>query len=158
MTRSTARAARPAAHPDAIPPEALLAGLPEPMPTIAVRLRALVRSAVPDAIERVRPGWRVIGYDVPLGRSRTAYFAWVMAERAHVHLGFPRGVLLRPDPLLGGAGEAKLGRWLTATRLDEVDEERYRDFLLEAASLARTPGHVRLARLVADGADGFDPR
>jgi hypothetical protein len=136
---------------DQLPPEALLAGLPEPMVTIAGRLRSLVRSTVPGAVERVRPGWRVIGYDVPLGRGRTAFFAWVMPQFEHVHLGFPRGVLLTDtDGLLGGAGEAKLARWLTARRLDEVDEDAYRGFLEEAASIARTPGQYAIARMVAE--------
>ncbi len=135
----------------AIPLEALLERLPEPMPAIALRLRSLVLEAVPDAIERVRPGWRVIGYDVPLGRGRTAFFAWIMPQREHVHLGFPRGVLLKDSKgLLAGAGEAKLARWLTATRLDEIDEDVYREFSVEAAALARTPGHLGLARLVAE--------
>jgi len=30
------------------------------------RLRAVVKRAVRDAIERVRTGWREIGYDVPV--------------------------------------------------------------------------------------------
>ena len=36
----------------------LLAGYPDPMIELAERLRAIVRRAVPDAIEAVRPGWR----------------------------------------------------------------------------------------------------
>ena len=52
---------------DAIPPEALLAAYPRPMGEIAETFRGIVRRALPDAIERVRPGWRVLGYDVPAG-------------------------------------------------------------------------------------------
>ena len=35
--------------------------------------------AKPEGIERVRTGWRLIGYDLPVGR-RTRYFAWVAPE------------------------------------------------------------------------------
>lgn len=134
------------------PPDALLVGLPEPMIRLAHQLRALVVATVPGAIERVHPGWRVIGYHVPVGRRRTAFFAWVMPQPEHVHLGFPHGVLLSdPDHVLGGAGEAKLARWLTATRADEIDPALCGDLLLEATSISREPGHVALARLIAAG-------
>ena len=39
---------------DAMPPEALLAGYPEPMAAIARRLRLVVSGALPDVTERVR--------------------------------------------------------------------------------------------------------
>jgi hypothetical protein len=123
-----------------IPPDALLAGLPAPMPELAHELRAIVKRAQPDAIEAVRPGWRIIGYDVPLGRRRRAYFAWIMAEREHVHLGFPRGVLMRdPAGVLHGAGEAKLARWLTVRQQGDVDRDVFEDLVREAAAVALIP-------------------
>jgi hypothetical protein len=89
---------------DAPPPEAFVAGYPEPMQPIAHRLRAIVRRAVPDSIERVRPGWRLIAYDLPAGR-RTIYFAYVALEREHVHLGFEHGWAMRdPGGRLQGSG------------------------------------------------------
>ena len=135
---------------DFLPPEALLASLPPPMPELALSLGALVRAAVPEAVERVRPGWRVIGYDVPTGGRRTAFFAWVMPQREHVHLGFPKGVLVRdPDRLLQGAGVTKLARWVTARRPEDIDVERFSALVLEAAALARIPRSAGLVR-VAD--------
>jgi hypothetical protein len=96
-----------------MPPEALLAGYPPSHVEIAERLRGVVLDAVPDAIERVRPGWRLIGYDVAVHR-RTAMFAWIWLEPEHVHLGFPRGVHMEdPLGLMLGAGVTKLARWLT---------------------------------------------
>src|SRR5439155_7224127 len=87
-----------------IPPEAFLTGYPSPIMALGQRLRWVVKRAVPDAIERVRPGWRVIGYDLPV-RSRGAFFAWVFPEHEHVHLGFPHGVLMDdPRAELNGAG------------------------------------------------------
>jgi hypothetical protein len=119
-----------------LPPEALLAGYPEPIIDLAEGLRALVRAALPEAIEAVRPGWRIIGYDLPIGR-RTAFFAWIMPQAVHVHLGFPQGVLLDdPDGLLGGAGETKRARWLTLAPGDQIPVAQYTGLILAAARLA----------------------
>lgn len=131
---------------DPIPPEALLDGYPPAMAALANGLRRVVLDAVPDAIERVRPGWRIIGYDVPIGR-RTAYFAWVMPERVHVHLGFPKGILL-DDPVgaLEGRGITKAARWFTLREPGDLAEERLANYARAAAELARlrrpgaTPG------------------
>ena len=49
------------------PPEALLAPYPRDHQAVANALRRLIKRAVPKAIERVRPGWGLIGYDVPAG-------------------------------------------------------------------------------------------
>jgi hypothetical protein len=137
---------------DSIPPDALLDSLPAPMPEVARSLGALVLAAVPEASERVRVGWRIVGYDVPLGRRRTAFFAWVMPQREHVHLGFPRGVLLRdPEGLLEGAGVTKLARWVTARTTAEIDVERFTALVLEAAALAQVPRAAGLVRLADTG-------
>lgn len=122
---------------DAPPPEALLEDLPVPMAVLAQSLRELVLAAVPEAVERVRPGWRVIGYDVPLGGRRTAFFAWVMPEREHVHLGFPHGVRLHdPDGTLQGEGETKRARWFTLERPEDVTNPKLASFARMAADLA----------------------
>ena len=74
----------------------------------------MVREAVPEAIERVRTGWRLIGYDIPVGR-RTRYFAFVAPEPGHAHLGFEYGAWMTdPDGLLLGAHlELKKVRFVT---------------------------------------------
>jgi hypothetical protein len=88
---------------DAFPPDAFLAAFPPAIRRLADELRGLVKAAVPDAVEAVRPGWRLIGYDVPAGR-RKAYFAYVAPESEHIHLGFEHGVLLAdPGRVLEGA-------------------------------------------------------
>ncbi len=78
---------------DSLPVEAFLDGYPQPLRVLAERLREIVLGAVPDATERVRVGWRLIGYDLPVDR-RTVYFAWVFPEAEHVHLGFVNGMLI----------------------------------------------------------------
>ncbi len=122
-----------------IPPEALLEGLPVPMPDLAQRLRQLVRRSEPNAVERVRPGWRVIGYDIAVGRRRYRFFAWIWAQPEHVHLGFPRGLLPDPNRLLDGDGVTKQARWLTVTSAAEIDRARFEALVHAAAALAAVP-------------------
>jgi uncharacterized protein DUF1801 len=120
---------------DSLPPEALLAPYPPGHQAVANELRRLVKRAVPESIERVRTGWGVIGYDVPIGR-RTRLFAYVWPEPEHVHLGFQHGVLMDdPDGLLQGAGVTKRVRWLTVHAIDEIPPTAG-DLLREAARLA----------------------
>ena len=79
-----------------MPVEALLDGYQPPLLEIAERLRQIVMEAAPDAVERVRPGWKLIGYDLPIRRNGV-FFAWIWPEGLHVHLGFPHGDLM-DDP------------------------------------------------------------
>jgi hypothetical protein len=131
-----------------IPPEALLAGYPAPMIELAEALRIIVRRAVPEAIEAVRPGWRLIGYDVPIDR-RTSFFAWIMPEPHHVHLGFPKGVLLAdPGGYLGGVGETKRARWLTVAAGEAIPVALFADFVREAARVAGLSGSEQGAILL----------
>lgn len=133
---------------ETIPPEALLAAYPPEHQAVANALRGLVTRAVREAIERVRPGWGLIGYDVPVGR-RTRYFAFVWPEIEHVHLGFEHGVLMDdPDGLLQGAGVTKQVRWLTLRRLDEIREVEFQALVLEAARVATMSRSERLARMI----------
>ncbi len=119
-----------------MPPEALLADYPPPMRAIAERLRGIVRQVMPEAIERVRPGWRLIGYDVPVGR-RTVYFCYVAPEYEHVHLGFEWGILMDdPHQLLIGRGVTRQVRWLTLRSVDEIDLPGFQALVREAARVA----------------------
>lgn len=138
-----------AGNDDAIPADAFLASFPPPLVEVAERLRVIVRAALPEAAERVRPGWGLIGYDLPVGR-RSAYVAWIWPEPRsfHVHLGFEHGILFDdPAGLLEGRGATKQVRWLTYRPSEEIDEEVARAFLLEAERHALLPGPVRQAAL-----------
>jgi hypothetical protein len=135
---------------DPIPPEALLADFPPPMQAVAHRLRAIVKRAQPDAIERVRPGWRLIGYDIPVDR-RSIYFAYVAPEVEHVHLGFEHGWAMHdPDTLLLGAGITKQVRWLTFRPGDPIDVERCEELVLEGARVAAMSRGERMLRSMGD--------
>jgi hypothetical protein len=120
-----------------IPPDLFLDGYAPEIRDVADRLRAVVREAVPDAIERVRTGWRLIGYDVSVGR-RTRYFAFVAPEPAHVHLGFEYGVWMDdPERLLRGAHlKLRKVRYLTYRPGDPLPIDALQQFTREAAALA----------------------
>ncbi len=126
---------------DAMPPEAILSDYPPPMAALANDLRAAVRAAVPDVVERVRAGWRVIGYDAIDGR-RKAYFAWIMVEFHHVHLGFVHGVFMH-DPTGALGGDAKLARWLTFVAGDAIEPARLAPLIREARAVALLPRGIR---------------
>ena len=115
----------------------LLAFYPLPIALLAQRLSALVKRAVPQAIERVRPGWRLIGYDLPLTR-RGVYFAWVWPEPHHVHVGWQTGTLMSdPDRVLRGAHlRLKKVRYLTFAATDHVTPRIVVDFTRDAARIA----------------------
>jgi hypothetical protein len=124
---------------DTIPPEALMADFPPPHRALAQRLRELVTDAVPEAIERVRPGWRLIGYDLP-ARRRGVFFAWIWPEPEHVHLGFPRGIDMEdPAGAMRGDGITKLARWLTYSPGDAIDKPLATSLVVEAARVAMLP-------------------
>jgi hypothetical protein len=128
---------------DAIPPEAFLTGYAPPIMALGERLRWVVKRAVPDAIERVRPGWRLIGYDLPVQRH-SVFFAWVWPELEHVHLGFPHGVLMDdPRTEMKGTGITKKARWLTYEAGDRIDEAQALRLVGEAVRVALIPRSMR---------------
>jgi hypothetical protein len=115
------------------------------MQDAANALRTIVRQAIPDAIEGVRVGWRLIGYDRPVGR-RSVYFAYVAPEVEHVHLGFEYGVFMDdPNGLLHGAGITKQVRWLTVRSVGEIREAEFVALVREAALVAAMTRSERLA-------------
>lgn len=120
-----------------IPTELFLSGYPAGIRAVAERLCDVVVEAVPDAVERVRPGWRLIGFDVPAGR-RTRYFAFVAPEPEHVHLGFEYGVWMAdPRGLLRGAHlNLRKVRYVTYEPGDAIPDELLVELTREAGHLA----------------------
>jgi hypothetical protein len=130
---------------ESMTPEELLARCDDRMRAVAEALRLVVRATLPDAIERVRPGWGLIGYDVPNGR-RTAYCCFVWAEPEHVHLGFEHGVLMRDQRgMLQGRGVTKRVRWLTFTGVRGTNTAAVRALIHESARVATLSRDERLA-------------
>lgn len=114
-----------------------MSGFPPEIGDLAERLRRVVHEAVPDALERVRSGWRLIGYDVPVGR-RTRYFAFVAPEPEHVHLGFEYGAWMAdPDELLLGAHlNLRKVRFVTYEPGDAIPTKALVRYTRQAAALA----------------------
>jgi hypothetical protein len=112
----------------------------------AEALRALVRAAVPDAVERVRPGWRLIGFDLPVGRQ-LRYFAYIAPESIHVHLGFEYGTLMSdPERMLQGAHlRLRKVRYLTYEPGDRIPSTAVKRLIREAAAIAALPRSERMA-------------
>jgi hypothetical protein len=133
---------------EAIPPELFLEGYADDVRETANRLRAVVKRAVPDAIERVRPGWALIGYDLPI-RRHGVYFAWVWPERGHVHLGWQHGIFMDdPDRLLQGAHlKLKKVRYVTVDPGDAFPEAAFVELTRQAADIAALPPGARTALL-----------
>ena len=72
---------------------------------IAVRAREVILSVLPDATEKVYPGWKVIQYAA--GADMKSVFAAISPQRERVNLGLAGGVDLEdPDGLLEGDGKA----------------------------------------------------
>ena len=68
--------------------EDFLNGFTPSLRVLAEAARKRILRAVPHATERVRVGWRLIGYNAP------AYFAFISFEPDHVRIGFEWGVML----------------------------------------------------------------
>ena len=90
---------------------------------------------MPEAVERVRPGWGLIGYDLPVGR-KPRFFLWIWVQPEHVHLGFQRGVLMDdPEHRLQGRGVTKQVRWLTFEPGEPIDPAIVTPLILECARI-----------------------
>lgn len=133
-----------------IPPELFLAGYPPGIGQVAERLRTVVQKAVPDVIERVPPGWRLVGYEVPVG-NRSRYFAFVAPEPEHVHLGFEYGAWMEdPRKLLRGADlNLRQVRYVTYRPGDPIPAPVLIRYTRDAAALALMSREERLARDLA---------
>ena len=81
---------------------------------------------MPDATERLRPGWGLIGYNAP------AYFAFIVPHEEDVRIGFEWGVAL-PDPSGLLEGNAKQIRYVTIGSMEDLRSPALADLLAAAA-------------------------
>ncbi|HUG47598.1 MAG TPA: DUF1801 domain-containing protein [Candidatus Limnocylindria bacterium] len=141
------------------PVDVFLAAHPAPIAELANGLRDTVRRAVPDALERVRPGWRLIGYDVPQGRAKR-YFAYVAPELEHVHLGFEFGIWLEdPQRLLEGEHlRLRKVRYLTYRPGDRPPERHILELVRQAARVALLSRNERMSLALDRDAAAADVR
>jgi len=129
---------------DELPVEIFLERYPPAIRATGLRLRELIRAAVPESVEGVRSGWSWIGYGLPDRRAKRT-FAWIGPERKHIHLGFEHGTLLAdPDRILHGAEERlKKFRYFTFEPSIDIDERILADYVRRAADLATLPAGAR---------------
>ena len=112
-----------------------------------------MQRTVPTATERIRPGWRLIGYDLP-ARNYGTFFAWVWPEPEHVHVGWEVGTLLSdPQGVLHGAHlKLKKVRYLTYAPHDPIDAKPIAEFTRQAVEIASmTSGERQLLRMARTG-------
>jgi Domain of unknown function (DU1801) len=85
--------------------DTFLKGYPPPVREIAVKAREVILSVMPNATEKVYPGWKVIQYGT--AADMKSVFAAISPQRERVNLGLANGVdLPDPDGLLEGDGKA----------------------------------------------------
>jgi hypothetical protein len=98
---------------------------------LAGQLRALLRSVMPDAEERVHAGWHALGYRHP----DAGYVCGIFPFDAHVRLLFEHGVRLPdPDGLLEGAPLRQV-RYVTLLPGAPLDETRLSALVTSAIHL-----------------------
>lgn len=122
---------------DAAPtPEEFLAGFSPTVQELASQLRQLVKQTIPNVIEAVYPGWRLIGYREVDGR-RSRYFCYIAPLADRVQLGFEYGVHLSdPAGLLEGRGSQV--RYVAVRSADDIRPAEIAALIGEAALVAAT--------------------
>ncbi|MCI0553905.1 MAG: DUF1801 domain-containing protein, partial [Anaerolineae bacterium] len=92
---------------------------------------------VPDCIERVYPGWKLIGYravNVDKG-NKSHYFGFIFPTDDKVVLGFEYGTMLSdPDKVLEGSGTQV--RYITFRTQKEIKKSILIPLISEAVSIA----------------------
>lgn len=121
------KVAKKAATRPAMSPEHILADHTPAVRALAEKLRALIKSTVPEAQERAYPGWHAIGFRHP----KTGYFCGIFPYEKEIKLYFEQGARL-PDPediLEGGQRQV---RHLLVRRGSDIPPAALRRLLLAA--------------------------
>ncbi len=114
--------------------EGLLAGYGEDVQALALRARALIREAFPEAVEMVDGPARLIGYGTD--RTYRGLVCGIALQRGYVNLMFARGAEL-PDPAGLLAGTGKRARHVKLRRTEDVEHPAVRGLLDAALALHR---------------------
>lgn len=113
-----------------------LGAYPAPIAQLCQVARKRIIKAVPQAVEKLRPGWQLIGYNAP------RYFAFVAPKADHVMLGFEWGVMLpNLDGLLEGSGTQV--RFVTVRSEQVLRSQALLELLRSAAALVPPPRRSR---------------
>jgi hypothetical protein len=96
---------------------------------LALKLRALIRAVMPEAIEQLDPPAHLIGYG--LDRTYKGLICGITLHTAHINLMFARGTEL-PDPAGLLVGTGKRARHVTIRQEAELDSPAIRTLLRAA--------------------------
>ena len=111
----------------------LVSGSSPEVRDLAARARALIRSAIPDAVEEVDPPDRLIGFTFAPGTIKGLIVA-ITLQRTYVNIMFSKGVelmALDPDGLLEGTG--KRARHIKVRSAEQLDQPQVRNLIVAAA-------------------------
>lgn len=122
--------------------EEFLAEFPVPIQQLSLSVGFLIKETVAHVIERVYPGWRLIGYRQGTDK-KSRYFCFVAPYRDHVRLGFEYGAWMEdPWELLQGRGSQV--RHVCIRTSEEGKNPHLPALILQAARLAALPRHELL--------------
>ena len=93
---------------------------------LAEAARKRILEVVPDATERLRPGWGLIGYNAP------SYFVFIVPHEDYIRMGFEWGVAL-PDPSGLLEGHAKQIRYVAIRSIADLRRPALADLIAAAA-------------------------
>lgn len=111
-----------------------LAIYPPSLRELANHLRELVRETVPETIESVNVGWKLLAYRTLVGK-RAAYWGYIGVDGDHAHLGFEYGIMLDdPNNLLHGDGTQV--RYLTIRSESEIRKQAFADLIRQSVAIA----------------------
>jgi TfoX/Sxy family transcriptional regulator of competence genes len=97
---------------------------------LAKAARATIKKVVPAATEKLRQGWKLLGFSAP------RYFACVAPAADHVRLGFEHGVLLDDAWGILDASSGTQMRWLTIRKPADLKRIGVAALIAQAAELA----------------------
>ncbi len=114
---------------DALEVSAFVAAVPTTLRPVFVAARARIKMLVPHAVERVRPGWGLLGFSAP------KYFAFLAPSTQGIRLGFEHGVLLDDSwGLLRDTGSQVRSVYLNS--LEAVEHAGVAALILQAEELS----------------------
>lgn len=118
-------------------PEEFLADYPLELVELAQCLRTIIRQTVPNVLERVYPGWRLIGYRVTV-EKKDVYFGFIAPSHERLLLGFEWGILAH-DPAGLLQGDGKQVRYVPVAGTENIREPEFRALIVEAIRVAALP-------------------
>lgn len=113
--------------------EEYLKNFPADIREISNGLRDLIKEIIPNNIEAVYTGWKLIGFRAVEGK-KSYYFCFIAPFNDKVKLGFEYGNLMGKSRLLISGGSQI--KYVEIKNIKEIDEEKIGRFISKASVLA----------------------